>query len=263
MWAGHWERSPLPRPRDVRQRRGAPTRRQLLSSGHAPARGHPPLLRPLPGQASIHDLQRAAAHVPLLHERPVFGGRRLAARGGAGVLWPQTPTDQELTTEKRRLELISARTPPLKPPSGYKTGKCILWIWMKTLHNQCESEPNISRAVKLLWITTSQLTSIWHVSLQQNSAYWGLTTMTSFMTVIQIFKLSFFCLIVFHHAIRPPVSHLTKKTVFLKVACISSYHICMHFVSTDNLTPHLSSKSDLIRCITFTKYDATFICKTS
>lgn len=97
MRVGDGERSPLPRQRDVRQRGGAAARRQLLGPGHPPARRHPPLLRPLPGQASIRGLQRAAAHLPLLHERPVSGGCRLAAGRGAGVLWPQTPPHQELT----------------------------------------------------------------------------------------------------------------------------------------------------------------------
>ncbi|TKS83626.1 putative ATP-dependent RNA helicase DHX33 [Collichthys lucidus] len=92
-WGRNGERSPLPRPRDVRQRSRATTRRQLLSSGHSPACGHPPVLRPFPGQASVRRLQRAAAHLPLLHEGPVSGGRRLAAGRGAGVLRPQTPTN--------------------------------------------------------------------------------------------------------------------------------------------------------------------------
>lgn len=107
----HGKRSALPRTRNVCQRRRAPTRRQLLGSGHPPARDHPPLLRPLPGQASVRGLQRAAAHLPLLHEGPVFGGCRLAAGSGTGILWPQAATHQKLTNREAALKQNSGRTP--------------------------------------------------------------------------------------------------------------------------------------------------------
>lgn len=96
VWRRDGERPPLPGARNVRQCRRAPARRQLLGPGHPPARHHPPFLRPFSGQAGVRGLQRAAAHVPLLHEGPVLGGRRLAAGSGARILWPQTATHQEL-----------------------------------------------------------------------------------------------------------------------------------------------------------------------
>lgn len=103
MRSRHGKGSPLPRPRDVRQCCRAAARRQLLGSGHPPARGHPPLLRPLPGQASVCGFQRAAAHLPLLHERPLPGGRRLAGGRGAGLFRPQAPPQQELTNREAGL----------------------------------------------------------------------------------------------------------------------------------------------------------------
>lgn len=96
MRGRHSQRSPLPCQRDVSQRRRAAARWDLLGSGHPPACGYSSLLRPVPGQASIRGLQRAAAHLPLLHERPVFGGCRVAAGCSARVLWSQTASQQEL-----------------------------------------------------------------------------------------------------------------------------------------------------------------------
>ncbi|MEE6469895.1 hypothetical protein FKM82_008809 [Ascaphus truei] len=59
----------------LHERRRAAARRDLRHSGHSPAGGHPPLLRPLPLQACLRSLQRAAPHLQVLHERLVCGGR--------------------------------------------------------------------------------------------------------------------------------------------------------------------------------------------
>lgn len=97
VWGRDREHSPLPRARYVRQRCWATTRRQLLGSGHSTASGHPSFLCTFPVKASIRCLQWAAAHVPMLHERPLFGGRRLATGRSTRVLWPQAPPHKELT----------------------------------------------------------------------------------------------------------------------------------------------------------------------
>lgn len=95
---GAGERAALSGSRFVHERGGASAGRLLRSSGHTPARGHPSLIRPVPGQTRLRGFQRAPAHVALLHEGSVFGGRRLAAGSRAGVFPPEAARDEELTT---------------------------------------------------------------------------------------------------------------------------------------------------------------------
>lgn len=97
---GPGERAALSGSRFVHERCGAAAGRLLRGSGHTPARGHPSLIRPVPGQTRLRGVQRAPAHVTLLHEGSVFGGRRLAAGSRAGVFPPEAARDQELTLSK-------------------------------------------------------------------------------------------------------------------------------------------------------------------
>lgn len=106
----------LPCSWDVHQRCGAPAWRQLLGSGHSPARDHPPVVGPFPGQASLCDLQRAAAHLPLLHEGTLFGGRRLAAGRSAGVLRTQAAHQQELAGHLPQITTCSLGEHPYCKP---------------------------------------------------------------------------------------------------------------------------------------------------
>lgn len=121
----HGERSPLPGPWDVRQCRRATARWQLHRSRHPPARDHPPLLGPFPGQTGIRGVQRAAAHLALLHERPLFGRRRLARGRSTRIFLPQTAPGQELTKGQAGLlvDQISPRTPFVLLSSDSKPGR--------------------------------------------------------------------------------------------------------------------------------------------
>lgn len=128
----HSQRSPLPCQRDVSQRRWAAAWWELLSSGHPPACGNSSLLCPVPGQASIRSLQRASAHLPLLHERPVFGGGWVAVGRSARVFWPQTAIHQKLATRATRLRQYPGRGTFLKSIKLEKRTSPG-WIRIKTL----------------------------------------------------------------------------------------------------------------------------------
>ncbi len=110
---GPGERAALSGSRSVHERGGAAAGRLLRGSGHTPARVHPSLIRPVPGQARLRGVQRAPAHVALLHEGSVFGGRRLAAGSRAGVFPPEAARVQELALSKRRAERKKPSVPAL------------------------------------------------------------------------------------------------------------------------------------------------------
>lgn len=90
----------MPGPRPLHQRRRAAAWWQLRGPGYPSAREHPPVISPLPGQAGIRGVQRAAAHLTLLHERSVPGGCWLAAGGSPRILSPQATHHQELVFGK-------------------------------------------------------------------------------------------------------------------------------------------------------------------